>query len=170
MQTDGGGWSLVWKHSYTEVSNLTTDMFYHSDFFKPCTDLASGWCNVPSKIRFQPEEMMIVAYHYSTTVYAYKGTFNRNLDHDWTGATLLGNVRAITDKCIRSVERNVPVPAQENDLTGMVFDKRVGGNTDTLQGTLSNPRDGDRWQECWLPSSISSSKYNVQMTMAIYVR
>ena len=168
MQTDGGGWSLVWKHSYTEVSPLTTDMFYHSDFFKSCTDLASGWCNVPSKIRFQPEEMMIVAYHYSTTVYAYKGTFNRNLDHDWTGATLLGNVVAITDRCTTSTK--VPIPAQENDLTGMVFEKQVGGNTDTLQGTLSNPHDDDRWYHCRLPSSISSSTSDVQMTMAIYVR
>ena len=167
MQTDGGGWSLVWKHSYVEVSNLTTDMYYHSDFFKPCTDLASGWCNVPSKIRFQPEEMMIVAYHYSTTVYAYKGTFNRNLDHDWTGATLLGNVRAITDQC--TIARTlVPTPAEENDLTGMVFDKHA--ISDTLQGTLNNPHNDNRWEGCWLPSSISSSKWNVQMTMAIYVR
>ena len=122
MHTDGGGWSLVWKHSYLEVSPLTTDMYYHSDFFKPCTDLASGWCNVPDKIRFQPEEMMIAAYHYSTMVYAYKGTFNRNLDHDWTGATLLGNVRAITDRCTRS-GTGVPVPKQLHDLTGMVLTK-----------------------------------------------
>ena len=169
MQTDGGGWSLVWKHSYTEVSPLTTDMYYHSDLFKPCTDLSPGWCNVPDKIRFQPEEMMIVAYHKSTIVYAYKGIFNRNLDHDWTGATLLGNVIAITDRCTRS-GTGVPIPIQFNDLTGLVFDKQVDVNTDTIQGTLSNPNDDDRWQECYLPSSISSSRYNVQMTMAIYVR
>ena len=171
MQTDGGGWSLVWKHSYKEVSPLTTDMYYHSDFFKACTDLASGWCNVPSKIRFQPQEMMIVAYHYSTTVYAYKGTFNRNLDHDWTGATLLGNVRAITDRCTGSTK--VPIPKQLRDLTGMVLTKQVqvhsGDDSDTLQHTLNNPGD-DRWEECHLPSSISSSNQNVQMTMAIYVR
>ena len=168
MHTDGGGWSLVWKHSYRQVSPLTTNMFYHSSFFKPCTDLASGWCNVPSKLRFQPEEMMIVAYHYSTTVYAYKGTFNRNLDHDWTGATLLGTVRTITDRCTKSTK--VPIPAQENDLTGMVFTKQVDGNTDTLEGTLSSPSDDDRWQDCNLPSYISSSRSDVQMTMAIYVR
>ena len=152
-----------------EVSNLTTDMYYHSDFFKPCTDLASGWCNVPSKIRFQPEEMMIVAYHYSTTVYAYKGTFNRNLDHDWTGATLLGNVRRITDQCTKSTK--VPIPIQYNDFTGMVFDKQADHNSDTLQGnTLSSSYNDERWEECHLPSSISSSRANVQMTVAIYVR
>ena len=167
MHTDGGGWSLVWKHSYLEVSPLTTNMFYHSTFFKPCTDLASGWCNVPGKLRFQPEEMMIVAYHYNTTVYAYKGTFNRNLDHDWTGATLLGNVKTITDRCTRY--RNIPIPKQENDLTGMVFDKQGDGYTDTIRSILSSSRDS-RWRECWLPSSISSSKFTVQMTMAIYVR
>ena len=169
MQTVGGGWSLVWKHSYREVSPLTTDMFYHSDFFKPCTNLASGWCNVPSKIRFQPGEMMIVAYHYSTTVYAYKGTFNRNLDHDWTGATLLGNVAAITDQCTRS-GTGVPTPRKYTDLTGMVFDKQVDSGTDTIYGTLSNPNNDERWDECWLPSSISSTIRHVQMTVAIYVR
>ena len=160
----------MWKHSYLDVSPLTTDMYYHSDFFKPCTDLASGWCNVPSKIRFQPEEMMIMAYHYSTTVYAYKGTFNRNLDHDWTGGTLLGNVRAITDRCTRS-GTGVPIPKQENDLTGMIFTKQVDGgdNSDTLREFLNNPED-ERWEECFLPSSISSRREHVQMTMAIYVR
>ena len=168
MHTDGGGWSLVWKHSYRQVSPLTTNMFYHSSFFKPCTDLASGWCNVPSKLRFQPKEMMIVAYHYSTMVYAYKGTFNRNLDHDWTGATLLGNVRAIIDRCTRSTK--VPIPQQYGDLTGMIFTKQASSSTDTIKGTLSNPNDDDRWQECQLPSSISSSAFYVQMTMAIYVR
>ena len=170
MHTDGGGWSLVWKHSYLEVSPLTTSMFYHSSFFKPCTDLASGWCNVPGKIRFQPEEMMIVAYHYSTTVYAYKGTFNRNLDHDWTGATLLGNVRAITDRCTRP-KTGIPILKQRSDLTGMIFTKQVDGRgeSETLVGSLSSPRD-ERWEECYLPSSISSSIDDVQMTMAIYVR
>ena len=110
---------------------------------------------------------MIVAYHYSTTVYAYKSTFNRNLDHDWTGATLLGNVRAITDRCTKST--NVPIPKQENDLTGMVFDKQVDSSTDTIQRTLSNP-SSERWEECHLPLDISRIKYAVQMTMAIYVR
>ena len=169
MHTDGGGWSLVWKHSYLEVSPLTTDMYYHSDFFKPCTDLASGWCNVPDKIRFQPEEMMIAAYHYSTIVYAYKGTFNRNLDYDWTGATLLGNVRAITDRCTRS-GTGVPVPIQSNNLTGMIFDKYAGDSgTDTISISISSPVD-ERWRKCYLPLSISSRRDNVQMTMAIYVR
>ena len=170
MQTDGGGWSLVWKHSYTEVSPLTTDMYYHSDFFKPCTDLASGWCNVPNKIRFQPEEMMIAAYHKGTIVYAYKGTFNRNLDHDWTGATLLGNVRAITDQCTRP-GTGVPVPKHVKDLTGMVLTKQLDNadNTDTIRVSLNNP-DDERWEECHLPSYISSIRLHVQMTMAIYVR
>ena len=170
MQTDGGGWSLVWKHSYVEVSPLTTDMFYHSSFFRPCTNLASGWCNIPGKVRFQPEEMMIAAYHYNRMVYAYKGTFNRNLDHDWTGATLLGNVRAITDRCTRS-GTGVPVPKSQSEVTGMIFTKQVdsGTHSDTIRLSLSNPED-ERWEECRLPSSISSTPYSVQMTVAIYVR
>ena len=63
MSTCGGGWSLVWKHSYMEVTPLTSDMYYFSDHYRPCTDINSGWCNVPHKSRLNPTEMMIVAYH-----------------------------------------------------------------------------------------------------------
>ena len=58
---------------------------------------------------------------------------------------------------------------QYNYLTGMVFDKQVDGCTDTTHGTLSSQND-ERWEECHLPPSISSTRVNVQMTMAIYVR
>ena len=49
MTTNNGGWSLVWKHSYVEVNPRTTDMVWHSDYYKPCLDLSGGsdgWCNV----------------------------------------------------------------------------------------------------------------------------
>ena len=66
---------------------------------------------------------------------------------------------------------STPTPRQENDLAGLVFDKdSASGHSDTLEGTLANPSDDDRWVECRLPSSISSSSYGTQMTMAIYVR
>ena len=75
----------------------------------------------------------------------------------------------IVDHCTRG--RAVPTPEQENDLTGLIFDKDSdSSNSDTLEGTLANPYDDDRWAECRLPSSISSSSYHTQMTMAIYVR
>ena len=157
----------MWKHSYLQVSPLTTDMFYHSSFYKPCTNLSVGWCNEANKTRLQPEEMMIAAYHNGILVYAYKGTFNRNIDHHWTGATLLTPVTRIVDYCTQSTA--VPVPLQYGTLTGLVFDKQYDGDTDTLLGTLTHISD-ERWEECWLPSGISLSKYNVQMTMAIYVR
>ena len=156
----------MWKHSYIDVSPLTTDMYYHSSFDKPCTDLSVGWCNVPNKTRLQPEEMMIAAYHNGILVYAYKGTFNRNIDHHWTGATLLMPVTRIVDYCTRSGTR-VPTPQQDGDLTGLVFQKFTG--TNTISGSLARPRDR-RWLGCYLPGTLSSSSYNTQMTMAIYVR
>ena len=166
MTTDEGGWHLVWKHSYLQVSPLTIDMFYNSSFYKPCTDLSVGWCNVPNKTRLQPEEMMIAAYHNGILVYAYKGTFNRNIDHHWTGATLLTPVTQIVDHCRYS--SGVPAPFQYRTLTGLIFAKE--GDEDTIRGTLDHPSEDDRWEECRLPSSISSSSYHTQMTMAIYVR
>ena len=169
MTTNGGGWSLVWKHSYKEVSPLTADMFYHSSHYRPCTDLNVGWCNVPNKRRLQPEEMIIAAYHNGRLVYAYKGTFNLNIDHNWPGATLLPPVSRVVDHCTRS-GTGVPTPRQYNDMSGLVFDKHVGSDTDTIQGTLANPSNDERWEECYLPTSISSSQYNVQMTVAIFVR
>ena len=151
----------MWKHSYLQVSPLTTDMYYHSSFYKPCTDLSVGWCNVPNKTRLQPEEMMIAAYHNGILVYAYKGTFNRNIDHHWSGGALLTPVTRIVDHCAR-YNTQAPTPRL---YTGLTFSK-IG--SDTITGTLANLND-DRWESCRLPPCISSKQYNVQMTMAIYI-
>ena len=35
MELDGGGWTLVWKHSYLEVGDLTEDMKYFSSTLEP---------------------------------------------------------------------------------------------------------------------------------------
>ena len=153
----------MWKHSYLQVSPLTTDMYYHSSFYKPCTDLSVGWCNVPNKTRLQPEEMMIAAYHNGILVYAYKGTFNRNIDHHWTGGALLMPVTQIVDHCTRS---GTGVPAPKGILS-LAFTKGVDGGRDT--NTIAYNEEDERWEECFLPSSISSTRQNVQMTMAIYV-
>ena len=54
-----------------------------------------------------------------------------------------------------------------------VFDYRVsntnGISEGIIKGTLDKPIDR-RWHYCDLPSSISNKAYNVQMTLAIYVR
>ena len=73
MGINGGGWTLVWKHSAMEVLPLTEDMKYFSDYYKACTDLEVGWCNIPNKDRLNPTEMMTAAYHNKRLVYAYKG-------------------------------------------------------------------------------------------------
>ena len=94
----GGGWTLVWQHSYLEDLPLTTNMAYFSKYYKSCSAAAFGWCNIPNKARFNPTEQMIVAYHKGTVVYAYKGLFNRNIDYDWTGGILL-DFKKIVDRC-----------------------------------------------------------------------
>ena len=67
---------------------------------------------------------MIVAYHKGTIVYAYKATFNYNIDHDWTGGVLV-NFEKIIDKCTGN--KNVqPAPSGYNNnhkLLGLAFDK-----------------------------------------------
>ena len=68
---------------------LNDNMTFFSDYYKPCIQHATGWCNVPNKARFNLTEQMIVAYHNKKVVYAYKGLFNRNIDHDWTGGILI---------------------------------------------------------------------------------
>ena len=54
---------------------------------------------IPKKAgKFSPTEYMIVAYHITNVVYAYKELFNRNINHDWSGGILL-NFKKIVDKC-----------------------------------------------------------------------
>ena len=171
MTTDGGGWTLVWKHSYMETLPLSTNMYYFSDYFKGCTTHDSGWCNIPNKKHFNPTEQMIVAYHKGTIVYAYKATFNYNIDHDWTGGVLV-DFKKIVDKCTRSDSQNVqPAPyssKRDHRLFGLAFDKvspySYFYNCDTIQGTFDSPNDC-RWVDCGYPRRL-----NAQQTIAIYVR
>ena len=115
----------MWKHSYMEVTPLTSDMYYFSNHYRPCTDINSGWCNVPHKSRLKPTEMMIVAYHNKRVVYAYRGKFNRNIDSDWTGGILLDHHKCV-DHCARSDTNGVrPAPSAHGDsrFLGIAFDK-----------------------------------------------
>ena len=170
-ELDGGGWTLVWQHSYMEDLPLNLSMRYFSEDYTPCVTRASGWCNIPNKARFNPTEQMIVAYHKGTVAYAYKGPFNGNMDYNWSGPILLDFIK-IVDHCTKA---NGVQPAPENNLViGLTFDKASpynykGANCDTYRGTFTSPGDC-RWENCRLPSSISSSNAHVQMTVAIYVR
>ena len=65
MTTDGGGWTLVWQHTYMKHKVLDERMFYYSDYYQPCDKnfTEPDWCNIPNKARFSPTEQMIVGYH-----------------------------------------------------------------------------------------------------------
>ena len=172
MELDGGGWTLVWKHSYRQVGSLTEAMKYFSSTLEPCYNLGVGWCNFPCKERLHPTEMAIAAYHEGTMVYAYKALFNRNLDSDWTGGVLVDPVKLV-DNCVRN-NGVQPAPYRGHDgssLLGLAFDKitphNYQSNCDTIAGTLSNPTEC-RWYDCHLRPP--ASPYNTQMTMAIYIR
>ena len=172
MNLDGGGWTLVWKNSFMDNLPLSDNMRYYSGYYKPCTGISDGgWCNIPKKAdKFSPKEQMIVAYHNTHVVYAYKGLFNRNIDYDWSGGILL-DFKMVVDNC---TNKNSIHPAPSTRHTpGITFDKwspyNYNSNTDTTCGVLSSPRDC-RWNDCSLPSSISRAKNHVQMTMAIFVR
>ena len=135
MSLDGGGWTLVWKNSFMDSLPLSDNMRYYSGYYKPCTSLTDrGWCNIPKKAdKFSPTEQMIVAYHNSHVLYAYKGPFNRNIDYHWSGEILL-NSKKIVDKC--TINNGVqPAPAVYS-IPGITFDKTTPynchGNCDTL--------------------------------------
>ena len=106
MDDDGGGWTLVWKHSAMEVLPLNKSMRYFSDYYKACTNLEVGWCNIPNKTRLNPTEMMIAAYHNKTLVFAYKGIFNKNLDWHWSGGILL-DPKKVVDSVQQGMESSL---------------------------------------------------------------
>ena len=171
MELDGGGWTLVWKHSYLEVGDLTEDMKYFSSTLEPCYNLSVGWCNFPCKERLHPTEMAIAAYHEGTMVYAYKAGFNRNIDSDWRGGFLIDPVTVI-DRCTANYGiQPAPNSGENGSLFGLAFDKHspqdFHSTCDTITYMLSDPHDC-RWRDCNLPPPASS--YETQMTMAIYVR
>ena len=88
----------------------------------------------------------------------------------FSGAILL-DFKKIVDQC---TSRNGVQPAPENKLfIGRTFDKwtpyNYKVNCDTYSGSFTSPGDC-RWENCHLPSSISSTNQHVQMTVAIYVR
>ena len=177
MTIDGGGWTLVWQHTYMKFNPLHSKMFYHSSSYQPCVKDASheDWCNIPNKVRFNPTEQMIVAYHKGKTVYAYKGDFNYNIDHYWIGAVLL-DAKKVVDMC--SHNNGVP-PAPSvsagSGIFGVTFDKKSPtsyyDNCDTYNGGTTLQTQVDcRWHDCGLPSSISRCSRNTDMTLAIYVR
>jgi hypothetical protein len=184
MTLDGGGWSLVWKHSPIEVPRpLNHSMKYFSKSCVPCTDLEAGWCNVPNKTRLNPTEMMIAAFYNKNVMYAYKGIYNQNLDTDWTGGALVDFQRSrskVVDYC-RTNQGIQPHPSAkfappENSLLGISFDKttpqNVYANCDTYWETLSNPRDC-RWENCCGSGGCTAYggfKQHTQMTVAIFVR
>ena len=177
MTTDGGGWTLVWQHTYMKYKRLHPKMFYYSTSYQPCIKNASheDWCNVPNKARFNPTEQMIVAYHKGTTVYAYKGDFNYNIDHYWTGA-ILHNAKKLIDYCTTGSNGVPPAPSVHySGIFGLNFDKITPNNyyvnCDTYhqRSTLTNPKEC-RWYDCHLPSNISSKKIGTNMTLAIFVR
>ena len=176
MSTDGGGWTLVWQHTYMKFNPLNSKMFYYSNSYRPCVKDASheDWCNVPNKALFNPTEQMVVAYHKGTVVYAYKGFFNRNIDYHWTGAVLLDAKRVI-DKCA-GIHGVPPAPSVHlSGILGLTFDKssptNYYKNCDTYERESTLTRQTEcRWHDCGLPSTISSKSTQTNMTMAIFVR
>ena len=162
----------MWKNSFMDNLPLSDNMRYYSGYYKPCTSITDlGWCNIPKKAdKFSPTHQMIVTYHNSHVVYAYKGLFNRNINYHWSGGILL-NFQKIVDKC--TINNGVqPAPAV-NSIPGIAFNKTSPYNyyvhCDTLKGSLTSPKEC-RWDDCHLPSSISGTKEYVQMTMEIFVR
>ena len=165
MEMDGGGWSLVWKHSYREVGPIIDAMRYYSSHFRACTDLETGWCNVPDKARFNPSEMAIAAYHNKILIYAYKGLYNANLDYNWSGGILMDPVKLLDD--CRSNRDVFPEPINEYNLGGLAFDKHHPYRYHSNCDTLTKGYEECRWRDCRLNGRPYS---DTQMTYAIYVR
>ena len=157
-----------------EVLPLTTTMYYFSQHYRDCSDMEAGWCNIPDKGHFQPTHMMIAAYHNKNVVWAYKGWFNWNIDHDWRGGILV-EPEQVVDMCTQTKHTvgKPPAPSAEGrdrHFLGIAFDKhspdKYLDHSVTLCGTFTTPTDC-RHADCvgW-----SSPLVRQQMTVVIYIR
>ncbi|XP_062507888.1 uncharacterized protein LOC134184230 [Corticium candelabrum] len=158
---------LIWKHSYLEVGSATNDMRTFSSFDRPCTDLSVGWCNIADKDAVPGQVQVTAAYHEGQLVYAYRGDRNNELGKTWRGA-ILNNPIKIVDLCTGN--NGTPPEPTSDTYQGLTFDKHNPevhtGNCDTDR----YPNGNDcRWENCLLPSSISSQSSHVQMTVAMYL-
>ena len=170
MDLDGGGWTMVWKHSYMEVLPLTTAMYYFSQHYRECSDMEAGWCNIPNKGHLQPRHMMIAAYHNKNVVWAYKGWFNWNIDHDWTGGVLVEPVQVV-DTCTRTDHSlgKPPAPSAhvgDRRLLGIAFDKH---SPDRYLENCEFTSPGEcRFNDC--ARGTENPIVSNQMTVVIYIR
>ena len=164
----------MWKHSYMEVRPLSENMKYFSNHNRPCTDIETGWCNVPNKARLNPTETMIVGYRNKVARVAYKGWFNYNIDHNWRGGILV-EPKKILDQCTWTAHTAGKEPAPsanggDRRLLGIAFDKRSPTNylenCVTIGGGYHSPYDC-RWHDC---DPDGSPYRNTQMTVSIFVR
>ena len=172
QQTDGGGWTLVWKHAYLEVG-ATEAMRTFSSTQRDCLDTSDGdWCNVPDKLDLGTVEQRVTATHHGTVVYDFVGDLNADLDNDWSGG-ILDNPVELVDLCTSSTSA-IPEPEHGGHaIPGLSWDKannlKYTGNCDTDRYAQATSVDC-RWENCRLPSSISSTAYHTQMTMLLWVR
>lgn len=165
---DGGGWKLVWKHSYLEVGPVNHSMRFFSQHDRPCTDLSTGWCNVPNKLSYGANQQMTMALHNGEIVYAYRGDINPELDSTWRGA-ILNNYVELIDHCTSMYSKGIPPepegPNGAHRYEGLTFDKQNLGNYDSNCDTDNNGNGDCRWDNC-----IPSFPRHTQMTVAIFIR
>ncbi len=170
MALDGGGWTLVWKHSYYEVGAPTDTMRFYSTSAKECKDTTAGWCNVPGKLSVGKTQQLVIATYQGTTVYAYKGDLNPKIDSSWEGA-ILKNATSLVDKCVNNVGVAPEPEVGGHAMPGITFDKATPNDYVSNCDTDRYGGGSDcRWENCGLPGNIAPSSTHVQMTVMIYVR
>jgi cysteine-rich repeat protein len=171
MTTDGGGWTLVWKHAYLEVGDPTDAMRFFDQHQRPCTDLDSGWCNTPNKVQIGTTQQRIASTHEGTMVWDFKADLNQGLDTNWEGAIMV-NETAMTDHCTYDGS-DLPEPeVGGHAYVGITFDKwNRGDYVSNCETDRYNGQNSDcRWENCGLPGNINGSVNHVQQSVYIYVK
>ena len=165
---DGGGWAMVWKHSYKQAL-IWEQRTSYSKISHPCLNLDDGWCNVGNKQPSGYTEQMVAAYHNQTLVYAYKAPLNPSLGIARTGPYLSSN-NMIVDRCTatRGTRPGIIIHHKYMDI----FQKSAPESYFTFNCDTVHLRywADCRWESCKLPPAISVEEQHVQMTVVIYIR
>lgn len=176
MNTDGGGWTLVWKWEDPAGHGQSTyyGAGYNQNFWDQYTGngvaryRGYGRGSMPGKTSIGATYQMIEATYERQRAYAYRGTLNSNLGTNVNGF-YLNSATNITDTC---TSNGGIKPSYATNSEAQVSGSYYGWDKVTPDNFTANCDGGwqsdCRWENC--NPSVNGSTNHLQQTLHIWVK